>query len=143
MKKIKLRRKLLLDYLFVFILIIYAGKATVFVRSLESWENILGLVLPLILTVYLAYVKKVKFSKDFYFLFIGFFVYFVLSSLKFEQIHPRFFGIYLINFYIAYVAIRSIFSLYNFIVFLGYAYISAWAIDIVNECDQFFVAWSQ
>ncbi len=136
MKKIKLSRKLLLDYLFVFILVIYAGKATVFVRSLESWENILGLILPIIFTLYLAYVKRVKFSKGFYFLFIGFFAYFVLSSIKFNQIHPRFFGIYLINFYIAYVAIRSFkmrFFIYyeNVIYFLCIISLLFWVVNFL------------
>ena len=41
-----------LDYIFVFILVIYAGNATTFVRSLDTWENALGLFLPIILTTY-------------------------------------------------------------------------------------------
>jgi hypothetical protein len=108
MKKYKSNAIFWLDYLFVFILVIYAGKATTFVRSLETWENIWGLLFILSFTVAFAFRQNVGITVKFIYLILGFTIYFLALTLEFQEIHPRFFGIYLINFYIAFVSISSL-----------------------------------
>ncbi len=97
-----------LDHLFVFMLIIYAGSATVFVRSISNWENLLGLFLPIAFTLLIAFWHRVKFSYNFIYLIVGYIAYNIIITLKFSTFHPRFFGIYLISFFIAYVAITAL-----------------------------------
>jgi hypothetical protein len=94
------------DYLFVFILIIYGGSATVFVRSIETWENVLGLGFILAFSLYYFVIKGVQISKEFIYLVTGFVLYFLASTIKFSEIHPRFFGLYIIYFYITFVIVN-------------------------------------
>jgi len=85
------------DQLFVFILIIYTGSATVFVRSIATWENPIGLLLPIVLSFVLAFIHKVNISRNFLFLVLGFTLYNLMLTIKFQAIHPKFFGIYIIS----------------------------------------------
>lgn len=110
-----------LDYIFVFMLIIYGGRATAFVRSLETWEYFIGLAIPIIFTTLLIIKRKIQFSKNFIYLLIAFLFYFTLLTIKFQEFHPRFLGIYLTSFFIAFGAItllrNRIFSLYHDVVY--------------------------
>lgn len=102
------KQNYLLDYCFVFMLIVYAGKATTFVRAIESWENLLGLLFPIIFSLIIAFYYRVNISKRFTYLLIGFLIYNIALIYKFGIIHPRFIGIYLISFSISYIAISSL-----------------------------------
>ena len=97
-----------LDQLYVFMLIIYAGSATVFVRSISNWENMIGLLLPIVFTSIIAFWHRVKISNNFIYLLVGYLAFNIIVSLKFHTIHPRFFGIYLISFVIAYITISAL-----------------------------------
>jgi len=98
----------IIDQIYIFVLIIYAGSATVFVRSMASWENYLGLFIPIVLTLIIGYSHRVKISRRFLFLLIGYSIYNLILTIKFQALHPRFYGIYLINFTIAYVIYSSL-----------------------------------
>ena len=108
MLKTQQRRNIYFDYTFVFISIIYAGNATTFVRSVETWENLLGFIIPIFFSILLAYKYNVRISKGFAYLLIGFIVYNVILTYKYNEIHPRFMGIYLSYFIIAYITISSL-----------------------------------
>lgn len=96
------------DYLFVFILIIYAASATTFARSLNTW-NVVGSVLFILsVTLYYVQTNKIKFSNNFYILFSGFTIYFIFLTLKFKELHPRFFGIYIVSFFITYACVTRL-----------------------------------
>lgn len=112
----------ILDYLFVFVLIIYAGSATVFVRSISNWENLVGLALPILISTLVAFWYRVKISGKFALLLLGYLIYNLILTLKFNAIHPRFFAIYLISIFIAYITISALrlrfFIYYEKIIFI-------------------------
>lgn len=97
-----------LDYTFVLILIIYGGSATTFTRSLNSWEVIQGLLLIFGFTLYYVEKNKIKISKKFLVLLACFTIYFIGLTIKFHELHPRFWGIYIVSFFITYVAITRL-----------------------------------
>ena len=104
----KKSKTLKFDYFFVFVLIVYAGRGTSFVRSIETWDNYFGLIFVLVLTLSYGIYTKVRLSKSLIFLLIGYVFYFLLLSIKCGEFHYRFFGIYLTYFLISYVAVRSL-----------------------------------
>jgi len=126
----------LLDHIFIFIIIIYAGRATTFVTSIETWENPLGLFLPIFIATLIVFYYRISFSKKFLFLLAGFLFYNIIVSYKFSAIHPRFIGIYLIRFYIAYVIFTSLrfrfFIIYEKIIYyLSIIALCFWVIHIL------------
>lgn len=110
-----------LEYFAVFLIIFYAGNANKFVRSFESWSNLIGLLLPVITIAALGLIKGVQFNHKFLLLLIGYFLYSVASTIKFGEVHPRFIGINILKFSIAYVLISSLrtrfFSIFEQILF--------------------------
>lgn len=101
------KRDLWVDYCYMIMIVIYAGSASDFVYSLTTWTNPVGLLIPIVSTMYLAYVRKISFSNAFIFLILGFLIYFVASTLKFRELHPRFLAAYLIFFFISYVILNA------------------------------------
>lgn len=110
------KKRDVLDYIFVFILIIYAGSATVFVRSLNTWEDTSGLLFICLFTLFYSIKNKIRLSKSFNLLVISFLIYAIASTVKFGEAHYRFVGIYLISFWIAYITITTLKSRF-FIIF--------------------------
>tara|TARA_B110000211_G_scaffold61909_1_gene70254 strand:- start:8 stop:1279 length:1272 start_codon:yes stop_codon:yes gene_type:complete len=102
------RKTNFINNFFVFILLIYAGRASVFVRSIDSWENIYGLLFIIISTQLFTIYHKVGLKISFVYLIAGFSIYFILVTIKFNQFHPRFYFIYFIGFYITYVIIKAL-----------------------------------
>lgn len=72
----------LFDYFAVFIIIFYAGKATVFVQALESWNHPIGFILPIITFAFVFFLKNVKFNHRYWFMIGGFTLYMVASTIK-------------------------------------------------------------
>ena len=102
------RKTNFINNFFVFILLIYAGRASLFVRSIQTWENIYGLLFIIISTQLLSIYHKVGLKISFVYLIASFSIYFILVTVKFNQFHPRFYFIYFIGFYIAYVIIKAL-----------------------------------
>ncbi|AHW62272.1 hypothetical protein SAMN05444285_12635 [Draconibacterium orientale] len=96
------------EYFTVFIVIFYAGKASLFVGAIESWANPIGLMLPILTFGALAFMKGIHFNYKFILLISGYIIYTIASTIKFGAIHPRFFAIYLIKFIFAYIIIASL-----------------------------------
>jgi hypothetical protein len=80
---------------FIFIIIIFAGQATEFTRSIQSWDNISGLAFIIITTFIFASYNKVGIKRKIIHLIVGYSIYFILVTIKFTVFHPRFFAIYL------------------------------------------------
>ena len=97
-----------LDYLFVFIFIFYAASATTFARSINTWAVVESLFFMISFTLYYAYRNRTSFSTNFYYLLGGFALYFFLLTIKFHELHPRFFGIYIVSFFMTYVCIAKL-----------------------------------
>ena len=110
-----------LEYTVVFIIIFIAGSASVFARSFETWNNLLGLIIPVAAVAVLGLVKGVSFNHRYLLLMIGYLLYTVASTIKFGEIHPHFFGVNVIKFTIAYVVMASLrtrfFAIYENILF--------------------------
>jgi hypothetical protein len=110
-----------LEYLVVGILIFYAGKANEFVRSIESWSDPLGLALPIISVAVLAIIKGIEMNYKYWLFVIGFSLYFLASTLKFSELHPRFFLNIIISFTVAYIIVSGLryrfFKIYEEIIF--------------------------
>lgn len=121
MNNIISKRDLWVDYCYMIMLVIYAAAASEFVYSLTSWKYPIGLLIPIVSTIYLAYDRKVSFSIAFIFLILGFLLYFVASTLKFREIHPRFLANYLIYFFISYV-IFNVFKQRFFVMYVKIIY---------------------
>ncbi|WP_395050184.1 hypothetical protein [Flavobacterium sp.] len=102
------KRNKSLDYIFVFILIIYAGSATVFVRSFNSWEDIVGILFICFFAVYYAINNRIQLNKTFYLLATAYIIYSLALTVKFGEVHLQFFSIYLISFYITYITIVTL-----------------------------------
>jgi hypothetical protein len=105
---VKSRNILIFEYFLVFILIIYGGNASEFIGALENWDNLIGFLLPIIPVLVLGFIKGVRFNNKYLLLLLGFTIYFVATTIVFKELHPRFFGIYIIKFTIVYVVISGL-----------------------------------
>ena len=103
------------EYFVVFLLIFYDGKANIFVLAIENWDNPVGLLLPLVCIGILWYLKDVQFNHKYWLLILGFTIYFIASTINYGELHPRFYGINIINFTITYIVISGM--RYNFFKF--------------------------
>ena len=126
-----------LDFIVVFILTIYAGGATTFVRSLGTWEEINGVLFINLIIISFAIYKKIKFDKRFFILVISWVIYNLLLSFKYEVIHPRFFFLYLNYFLICFVIIKTLkykfFILFErAVVFLAFIGLVFWFLQNIN-----------
>jgi len=105
---IKSRNILIFEYFVVFVFIIYGANASVFTGAIENWDNPIGLMLPILSIIGLAYIRDVNFNHKFLLLLIGYTIWLAASTLKFGELHPRFFGIYLIKISVAYILISAL-----------------------------------
>ncbi len=96
------------EYAIVFILIIYAARANMFVRAIDGWNNIIGLLIPIAGAVAIAFIKNVQFNHKFWLLILGYTLWFAATTVKFHELHPKFFAINIIKFFIAYAVISGL-----------------------------------
>ncbi|HZH71849.1 MAG TPA: hypothetical protein VFD91_05120, partial [Mariniphaga sp.] len=92
------------DYFAVFIIIFYAGKASVFVQALDSWNHPIGFALPIATFAVAVFIKNVSFNHRFWLMIGGFTLYIIASTIKFGELHPRFYMNIIIFITIAYIA---------------------------------------
>jgi hypothetical protein len=97
-----------LDLLSVFLLITYASSATIFTRSIQTWEQPLALVLFFLIGVIFVMRYSIQFSKKFVRLLLMFLVYFILLTVKFGELHYKFLLIYPLTFFITYSTVVSL-----------------------------------
>jgi hypothetical protein len=88
---------------------------------LKHWNNLIGLMLPIITIAALGLVKGIQFNHKYIGLIIGFLLYSLASTIKFGELHPRFIGIFILKFSLAYIILTSLrtrfFSIYEHILF--------------------------
>jgi hypothetical protein len=123
------------DYLVVFVMIIYGGKANSLVESGSFKDNIVGFLLPVILGTILIIRWKVKIDQNFYLLIFGFFIYFIAIALKTGEIHPSFFLHYSFKFFAAYAVIKclksNLFRIYEYLLYyLAIVGLFMWIVQI-------------
>lgn len=115
------RRISFFEYLFMFVLIIYGGRASKFVENLSLITNPIGCLIPVLLSVILVIRWKVVFKKQFYLLILGYFIYFLIICTKFGDFRPTIFLTYSFIFFVVYSAVKALkfdlFRIYETIIF--------------------------
>lgn len=106
----------LLEYSYVFMLMLYAGRSIIFFESFEIQENPIGVLLPVIFSMIIAFKWKLFINTQFYILLFLFTIYFLAISLKFYDFRPTFLLTYFFLFFITYTAV----SVLKFKLFLIY-----------------------
>ena len=109
------------EYLYVFVLIIYAGHANTFVEYLVVTENPVGVFLPIILSGILAIKWNIIFDKQFYLLLFCFFIYFIAISIKYQEFRLNLLLINFWRFIIVYTSVKALkFNLFRIFEYLLY-----------------------
>lgn len=138
----------ILEYLYVLMLMLYAGRATTFFESLYITDNPIGVLIPVIFSGVLAFKHKLFFNSRFYVLLFVFALYFIAISIKYYVIQPTFIITYYILFFITYTAVRvlkfDLFKIYEQILFY-FAIISLflWSVQVVLGGDALFSIFSR
>jgi hypothetical protein len=96
------------EYLYVFVLIIYGGRAILYVENLSFVTNPIGAVIPVILTFILVIKWKVVFKKQFYQLIFFYFIYFIFICTKYGDFRPTIFLSYFVTFFVVYSAVKAL-----------------------------------
>lgn len=116
-----IRRISFFEYLFMFVLIIYGGRASKFVENLSLITNPIGCIIPVLLSIILVIRWRVVFKKQFYLLILGFFIYFLIICTKFGDFRPTLFLSYAFIFFVVYSAVKALkfdlFRIYEIIVY--------------------------
>ena len=95
------------DYLYVFVLIIYAGLGSTFVRSFGT-EKPMAVLLPVGFSIILALKNKVVFNKQIYILLFCYLLYYGATAIKYKALHPVFFGELVASFLVTYITIKGL-----------------------------------
>lgn len=90
------------DYFYLFCIIVYAGGATIFARSMSTPFTI-GNTVALLLTIVLIWKNKIKFKQHFGIAILLFTLYAVLTFIQNSQLSPMWLSIWYINLLITYV----------------------------------------
>lgn len=131
------------EYFFVLMLILYAGRANTFFESGSFTQNTVGVLLPVVLSVILAFKWNVVFNKQFYTLIFFFAIYFLAVSIKYKVIQPTFFLTYLFLIFISYSAVKALkFNLYIIyellLYYLAIIGLFMWGVQIILGGDTLF-----
>lgn len=95
------------EYLYVFVMIIYAGLASTYVRSF-SFDKPVSMLLPITMGVILALRNRIIFNKQFYLLILGVVIYFFAITIKYSEVHPRLFTNLVLDITVAYITIKAL-----------------------------------
>lgn len=136
------------EYVYVFVLIIYAGRANSFVESTSFTENPFGVFLPILLSGLMALKMNLKYDSRFFAVLFGLFVYFVAIAIKYLDIQPTFLISYSILFFIVYTAIKSLrfnfFLIYERIIYyLAIIALLFWIVQTILGGDSLFYIFSR
>lgn len=131
------------EYLYVFMLILYAGLGNTFFRSGSFTENPIGVFIPIVLSSFLVIKWKVKFNKQFCFLIYFFTAYFLAVSIKYNEIHPSVFLTFFILFFVVYSTVKALkfnlFIIYEYLLsFLAIIGLFMWCIQVILGGDVLY-----
>ncbi len=103
-----------LEYLYVFILIIFAGHANKIVLANSIDDTPAALFFLVVIAGFLALRWKITIDRQFFLFTLGFFIYFIAISVKYSEVQPKFFLTWFFQFFIVYSTVRSLkFSLFR------------------------------
>lgn len=136
------------EYLYVFVIIIYAGRANTFVESGSFLDNPVGASLLIVLSGILAIKWNIKFNKQYYLLIFGLLIYFMAVTIKYSELRPTIFLSHFILFSIVYFTVKSLkvsfFITYEHVTYyLAIIGLLFWIIQIVLGGDTLFSYFSK
>jgi hypothetical protein len=131
------------EYLFVLMMILYAGRSLMFFESPDIAKNPIGVMLPFILSMILAFKWRIVFTVEFYMLLLFFTLYFLAISIKYYAIHPSFLVTYFLLFFTTYTAVKSlkfnVFIIYEKILYiLAIISLVLWGFQVLAGGDVLF-----
>lgn len=131
------------EYLFVFMLVMYAGRSIMFFESPELRTNFFGVIFPVIMSAILAFRWRILFIPNFYLLLLFFTAYFVAVSVKYYEVRPTFVITYFFLFFTAYVAVKAlksnVFIIYEKIVYyLAAISLVLWSFQVLAGGDVLY-----
>lgn len=132
-----------LEYVYVLMLIFYAGRSIRFFEDPSITSNPVGNLLPVIFSCMLAFKWKLFITKEFYGLLFVFALYFLAVSVKFYAIQPTFILTYYFIFFTAFTAVRilefRLFFIYEKILYyLAIISLGLWGIQVMAGGDFLF-----
>lgn len=139
---VKSENKSIIEYLAVLVLIIYAGGASIFVRSFSP-DKPLAILLPILMGSILVLKSGIVFNRNFYLLLLGYVLYYFAIAFKYQTIHPVFFMIMLINFIVVYLFVKTLkdnlFVIYkDLILLLAITGLIMWLLQIILGGDNLY-----
>jgi hypothetical protein len=133
----------LYEYLYVLILVIFAGHANKLVLANSIDDTPVALIFLVVLSGILALRWKITIDRQFLFFTLGFFAYFIAISVKYGEIQPKFFLTWFFQFFIVYAAVRSLkfnlFKIYELIIFyLAIIGLFLWVVQSLMGGDNLY-----
>ncbi len=131
------------EYLVLFILILYVGRANTFFESSFINLNFISFIIPVLLSFIIAFRWRITIDQNFYLLLFGFGLYFIAVSVKYNEIQPHFFIEFLCRFFIVYTIIKvykyDFFKIYELILYyLAIIGLFMWSIQIALGGDTLY-----
>lgn len=131
------------EYLFVLMLMLYAGRSVVFFESPVMTENPVGVLLPVVMSAILAFKWKLFISPRFFALLFFFAVYFMIVSLKYYDLRPTFILTYYFLFFTAFATVSilrfNFFLIYEKILYyLAIVSLFLWGFQVAAGGDFLF-----
>jgi len=128
------------DYLFVLVMIIYAGYANEYIRVLSFRDYPGVFFFTVVITGILFLTHKVVFNKNFFLLLLFYFIYFLAISIKYNSFHPTILINYFFKFFIAYVTVKALkiklLIIYEYLIFfLAVIALVMWTVQIALGGD--------
>lgn len=96
-----------MEHWLVWLVVLYAGQANVFARSIDSWEMIASPILYLGAHLFFAWKRGLGFNRDWLIVCGAFTLHFALVTKSQNAFNPRFWGIHILMFTSAYVCLRG------------------------------------
>jgi len=139
---VKSEDKSFIEYLAVLVMVIYAGGASLFVRSFSP-DKPLAILLPILMGALLFLKSGIVFNRNFYLLLLGYVLYYFAIAFKYKTIHPVFFSNMLINFLVVYFFVKTLkdklFIIYEDLIFiLAIAGLIMWLLQIILGGDNLY-----
>jgi hypothetical protein len=136
------------EYIYVFLLVLYAGRSIVFFESPIITENPIGVFLPVAMSGLLALKRRLFFTVEFYLLLFYFLIYFVAVTIKYYEFQPTFIITYYFLFFTTYVAIKALkFNLFlmfeKIVYYLAVISLGLWGIQVLAGGDFLFNIFSR
>jgi hypothetical protein len=133
----RLSARNLADYVSVMLLIFFAGGATAVSRSLQTLDNAPAIGLLALVVGALFITHRLGVSKRLLSVLVGFSVYYVLVTIKFQSFHYKFLFLYPFSFLLAYAFVAGMgdrfFLVYErLLVLLSAISIPLWTLQVVS-----------